>query len=266
MDKGIVYTQWDVPSAQAYFLCVHGLGGHSGRWEFLSCFLRSHGISTYAIELKGFGATADLKGHIDSFRIYFDDIRALHTIIRKEHQGAKIFLLGESLGGLLCFLLAIEEPELFQGLICISPAFKPKLKFSPYEHIQIFLSACFNPQKQFTMPFNAQMCTRDIHYQMVMNQDAMEHRLASAKLLINTIKAQMRAGSLQHRLAIPTLFLLSGSDLLVDSHRSAQIFEKLKVKDKTIMQYPDMYHVLEVDLGREKVFADMLKWLQARLP
>jgi len=263
--NGIVYKQWNAASAQAVLLLVHGLGGHSDRWGFLAQFLLQNRISSYAIELKGFGQTRDLKGHIDSFQTYFTDILCLRAIIQKEHPQAKVFILGESLGGLLVFLLAIRDPGLFNGLICISPAFKNKMQFSHFEIIKILASFFFNPQQQFHVPFNAQMCTRDTGYQMTMERDDKEHRLASAKMLVNIVIAELRAAFLKERLTTPTLFLIAGRDFLVDARASLNIFKKLKIPDKTIMQYPEMYHALSIDLGREKVFADILKWMQERL-
>jgi len=265
VETGVMYRQWEIASSETVFLLVHGLGGHSSRWEFLSKFLLQNGISSYAIELKGFGETKDLKGHIDSFEIYFQDLLVIRNIINKEHGGAKVFLLGESLGGLLAFLLAIRKPNLFHGLICLSPAFKGSLKSSFMDYVKVFVSLFFNPRKQFPVPFNAQMCTRDTEYQAVMDHDEREHRLASAKLLIELFLAQIRASSLKHKLSIPTLFMTSGKDLLVDAKASLGIFKKLAVKDKTIIDYPDMYHALPIELGREKVFTDILEWAQERL-
>jgi alpha-beta hydrolase superfamily lysophospholipase len=241
------------------------LGGHSDRWEFLARFLLAKGISSYAIELKGFGETKHLQGHIESLRIYLDDIRGLQAIIRKEHPEAKIFILGESLGGLLSFLLSIEEPQLFNGLICISPAFKNAMQFPFWEMLQVFVAFLFNPRKRFPVPFNSQMCTRDTGYQKVMEASVKEHRLASAKLLINTFFAQLRAGFMKGELSIPTLFLIAGKDSLVDAETSRNVFQALKTQDKAIVEYPEMLHALSIELGREKVFADIVKWIEQRL-
>jgi len=257
---GVVYRQWDAASPRAALLLVHGLGAHSGRWEFLADFFLRNNISCFSIELKGFGQTQDLKGHIDSYEIYFEDIKRLGNIIKEENAQVKVFLLGESMGGLISFLNAIRNPDLFAGLICISPAFKGSLKFTPWQYIDIFSSLLYNPKKQFKMPFNVQMCTRDAAYQMVMDSDTREHRLATSRLLVETALAQIRAGGLKNRLKIPVLFLLSGKDLLTVPEESAKIFKSLRLENKALISYPDMYHALSIDLGREKVFEDILQW------
>ncbi|MBI5143512.1 MAG: lysophospholipase [Candidatus Omnitrophica bacterium] len=261
----IIYRRWETPSSKAIILLVHGLGAHSGRWEFLADFFLKNNISSYALELKGFGETEGLRGHIDSFNIYFDDIRSLYNIIKKENPHQKVFLLGESMGAIISFLTAIYEPGLFDGLICISPAFQSRLELAPFDYIKIFLPLFYNPKKQFDMPFTSEMCTRDIDYQKVMDSDKREHRLATSKLLFGIAVAQARAYLLRGRLKIPVLFLIAGEDKLVDPGASTNVFKGLKAKDRTLIPYPGMYHALSIDIGREIVFEDILKWLEPRI-
>ena len=260
----VMYRKWAAASPKAAVLFVHGLGGHSGRWECLADYLAQKDITCYAIELKGFGETKGLKGHIDSFGIYFDDINALRAMIKRDHPGGKVFLLGESLGGVLAFLMTAADSGAFDGLICVSPAFKSRLKFSFFKYAQICFASLFNPRRQFAVPFNPRMCTRDADYQKVMAEDAREHQVATARLLVNILAAQIRARFLQGRHTIPVLFLLAGDDVMVDSTVSLKIYQTLKVKDKAVIQYPEMSHALSIDLGREKVFADIAAWLQKR--
>lgn len=61
------------------------------------------------------------------------------------------------------------------------------------------------------------------------------------------------------------LFLVAGDDKMVDSRASMEIFKRLKVKDKTLVEYPGMYHSLSIELGKEKVFEDLLKWVEKRI-
>lgn len=264
-ETGIIYRQWECRLPKAVLLLVHGLGAYSGNWGFLGDFFSQRNFSSYAIGLRGFGEAGNLKGHVDSFRSYFDDIRNLYFIIKKENEGKKIFLLGESLGALISFLMAALKPQFFDGLVCISPAFKSRLKFSILDYVKIFLSLLYNPRRQFNMPFDSGMCTRDLDYQRVMDSDKNVHRLATSRFLINTALAQIRAQIIRNKISIPVLFLLSGEDRLVDTEASIKLFSALKIKEKVIKHYPGMYHALSVEQGREKVFEDILVWLERRI-
>jgi acylglycerol lipase len=262
---GIIYKTWVCPSPRAVFLLVHGLGAFSGRWGFLSDFFLRNNISSYAIELKGFGETEGLKGHVDSFNIYFRDIRSFYEIIKKENSEKNIFLIGESMGGLISFLLAGLKPDLFDGLICFSPAFKNRMKFSLAEKIKFFSGMLLYPRKQFKMPFDSRMCTRDSDCQKAMDTDKREHRFVTPRLLFNILFAVGRINSLKKRIKIPVLFLIAGdADKLTDPEEAKAVFNGLKAKDKEIIQYPDMYHSLSVELGRGKIFEDILLWVSKR--
>lgn len=262
--SGIVYRKWSASQPKAVLLLIHGLCGQSNRWEFLADYFQKNDISSYAIDLKGFGETKGVAGHIDSFDKYITDICRLCGIIHAENQKSPIFLLGESMGALIAFLSAIRAPELFNGLICISPAFKSKLKFTALDYLKVFLALIYNPKKQFHVPFDSQMFTRDTVYQEKMEAEYKEHRLVSANLLFSILIAQKQCVFLKDKLKTPVLFLLAGNDLMINTKICEKIFSKLPIPDKGIIIYPDMYHALSIDLGKEEVFNDLLSWIKQK--
>jgi len=260
-----MYRLWRADEPEAVFVLIHGLGTQSGRWEFLAEFFLRRNISSYALELRGFGETRDLKGHVDSFDVYFDDVRRLHDIAKENNPGKKLFLIGQSLGGLICFLMTVSDPHLFEGVVCITPALSNRLKFGLFNYAQMFLSLLYNPTKRFDLPFTTEMCTRDIGYQKMMDSDSREIRFATAHFLKNLLFAQIKAVILRKKIKSPILFLLAGNDLLVNSAFSRKIFESLSTQDKKLIEYPGMYHALNVDLERGKVFNDISNWIGSHL-
>ncbi|MFA5088431.1 MAG: alpha/beta fold hydrolase [Candidatus Omnitrophota bacterium] len=261
----ILYRFWESPAARGVFLLVHGLGGHSGRWQSLGEYFQKKDISSFALELKGFGETLGLRGHCESLDIYFQDIQRLYAIIKEKNIHQNIFLVGESLGALISFLAVINQPQLFRGLICLSPAFKSRMQFTFPEYAKIFLSFLGDSRRQFTVPFDSKMCTRDIPSQKKMDSDDREHRLATAELLVDIVLAQLHSRLFARRVKTGVLFLLAGQDQIVDPAASVKIFNSLQIEDKKIIRYPEMYHALSIDVGREQVFEDMLKWARERM-
>lgn len=262
---GIMYRQWLAPETKAVFLLVHGLGAQTARWGFLAGFLLKEGISSYALELKSFGETKGLKGHVESFNVYSDDIYSLRDIMARAHPGKKIYLLGESLGALISILTVAGKNGEFSGLICLSPAFKSKLKVSLLERFKMICALLVNPKKHFRIPFDSSMCTRDEAYRRAMNGDKREHRLATARFIFNMVTAQFRVYLINGKLKIPMLILLAGNDKITDTEAAKRMFKTMKNKDKTLIEYPGMYHSLSVELGRERVFEDIHKWVRERV-
>ena len=75
-----------------------------------------------------------------------------------------------------------------------------------------------------------------------------------------------RAGGQRARtFTSPALFLIPGIDHLVDESGARKIFAKLAAADKTLIEYPEMYHALSIDLDRENVFRDILDWAAKRV-
>jgi len=261
----IMFRKWGLPSPKAVFLLVHGLGGYSGRWQFLAEFFLQHDISSYAIELRGFGPTKGQKGHVASFEQYFQDIFCLRDIISKEHPGIKIYLLGESMGGLISYLTVARTKKLFDGLILLSPAFKTKYKLAFWDYIKVFASLFYNSKKPFYLHFVPKMYTRDVEYQKRIALDEQEGNVATGQLLTRIVLGQLSAAFVQKKLEIPVLFLLSGADMIVNSKTSRRLFGILRDEDKSIIEYSTMYHALSIDIGREKVFLDILHWVEGRI-
>jgi alpha-beta hydrolase superfamily lysophospholipase len=260
-----LYRRFDAPSPKAAVLLVHGLGAHSARWEFLAAFLASRGYASYAPELRGFGRTPERpRGHVDSFRVYDRDILGLREIIGREHPVQKVFLLGESLGGLIAFNLAGRNPAPFAGAVLISPSFGNGMKFPLSSYAILVTHILFKPKKTVSVPFTSAMCTRDEAYRAVMDGNPDELREASLKLLMGTLGEQRAARRFAKSLAVPMLFLVAGRDKIVDVRAERRTFEALASGDKTIREYPEMFHALSIELGREAVFEDIAGWLDRR--
>jgi alpha-beta hydrolase superfamily lysophospholipase len=264
LDTEIFYRQWDVPRASVAFILIHGLGGHSGRWHAMADFFQAHGIASYALELKGFGETQSEEGHVDSFEVYRRDIASLCRLVQAKDAVSSVYLLGESLGALIAFEAAYHLSECFEGCICVAPAFKGKVRFGFPRLVGILASLLYGRRKQFALPFDAGMCTRDQQYQQQINEDAREVRVVTSGMLWNICLAQAAVLFRAKRFDLPSLFLLSGQDKLVDNRATRYIYSRLKTADKTLIEYSDMYHALSIDLGREKIFQDVVQWVRAR--
>jgi alpha-beta hydrolase superfamily lysophospholipase len=265
-----LFRRWDALPApdppKAAFLFIHGLGAHSARWEFLAQALARRGFASYAIELRGQGASPERpRGHVDSWRLWYRDILALRETIGREFPGKKVFLAGESMGGLVAHDLAAAHPGLFDGVVLMAPAFKNGMKFPLKDYLRLVTVMPFNPRAMIDLPFTSAMTTRDRDYAAVMDANPDELRVASLKLMGSFLPVQARAGRLARRFATPALFLIPGVDHLVDERGGRKIFAKLASADKTLIEYPEMFHALYIDLDREKVFADIAEWAGKRV-
>ena len=147
----------------------------------------------------------------------------------------------------------------------MSPGFASRLKFSFMEYVKMVSARFYNSKKQFVMPVTAEMCTRDPECINIINSDRLEHRFATPKLLQSILLGQLSSKLLKRKVMTDTLFLIPGKDTFVNSDVSKKIFKGIKFEHKEIVEYPEMRHSLNMELGREVVFADLLKWMEKRI-
>lgn len=61
---------------------------------------------------------------------------------------------------------------------------------------------------------------------------------------------------------IPLLMLIGGSDQVIDPHASSKFVDEMEWEGREKKIYPDFYHELINDIGKEKVLADIKQWLK----
>ena len=67
-------------------------------------------------------------------------------------------------------------------------------------------------------------------------------------------------------ITIPVLIMHGTEDKATVCHGSEFFYEHAGSADKTLKLYEGHYHDLLADTGRESVLADILGWIEARLP
>ena len=116
VDGPVNYVEFEGPEDGPTLVCVHGLGGSHLNWLAVAPSLAGQ-ARVLALDLVGHGRTPigrrtpDIDGH-----------RRLVSGFLQEVAGGPVILVGNSMGGLVATLQAIEEPETVSGLILIDPA------------------------------------------------------------------------------------------------------------------------------------------------
>lgn len=97
---------------------VHGLAGNSTNFDSIGAVLATYARG-YAIDLPGFGRSDPPPGERYSLD---DDADVVAQVIRRLSPQRAVHLVGNSLGGMVCLLVASRHPDLIASLTLISPA------------------------------------------------------------------------------------------------------------------------------------------------
>ncbi len=258
--NGVYFRKWGVKKPKAVIIAVHGMGAHTDRWKFLAEFMNAKKIAVYAVELKGYGVLAQEPGYAESFRVYYRDIAALKAMAISENPNAPVFIIGESMGGLITHMNLIEYDGNYSGVIEVSPAFMDNMKMSLGYRLNIFLNSIINPKRPFAMPFKSEELTHDKAVLKWLAKEKKEHRFAAAGPLKEILFKQIKAGFKTGSIRIPALFLISDHDYLISTKSMENIFGKIK-SEKHLIKYKDTFHALTIEKDRKRIFTDIYKWM-----
>lgn len=261
-----IYYQLWLPSDQepvAILALVHGFGEYTGLYAAVAEFFVARGIAVFAMDLRGHGRSPGARGFIQGWADYREDVASLLQLARETLPARPVFLLGNSLGGLIAIEYALHYPTELRGLIAMSPAVG-KIGVARF---LLWLSRILSriwPSFTLDSGIDSEAMTRDRSVAARIEADPMVHGRGSARLgtaVQDTIAAVRQQAS---RLAVPILIQHGDADTITDPEDSRWFFERITISDKELRLYPGSYHNLCIDLNWKEVLQDSANWIAAR--
>ena len=259
-----LYAQAWLPSTppRAVVALVHGFGEHAGRYTYLAEALTAAGYALSGFDHRGHGHSPGLRGHIDQFDEFLQDVTASLSVARTVAPGAPLFLMGHSMGGLIALDYAIRYPQGLQGVIASAPLLaQPNV--APWMNYVARLLSSIRPAFSLDTGVRPETISRDPAEVKRYGEDPYVHGRASARF--GTELAAAQSWTLAHAgdLAVPLLLYHGAGDPLVPIAGSRAFFADAKVADKQWIEWPGGYHESHNDLHRAEVFAAIVAWLDA---
>ncbi len=257
--------RWDpqvgTPSRPHGIYLLHGTGEHAARYDRLATRLASQGWCVAAHDHVGHGRSQGQQGlvHPDNLlsTAAVDQIAAFTT-----ETGAMPVLFGHSLGGVLATELVIEHKLPVAGLILSAPAFVPLMR--PVDHLKLRLLSAFAPKLCLDLGYEPARLTQDVEEQQMASADTLIHGYKSATLVNWLLNTGQRMIDKADQLAVETLLLIAGADLVADSIKTRLFASKVPARFLTVHDYEHYYHELlnESPERRERTMSDMERWLE----
>jgi alpha-beta hydrolase superfamily lysophospholipase len=260
-----LFTQAWLPDGQpvGVVVLVHGLAEHSGRYGELVERLVRQGYAVHALDHRGHGRSTGRRAAIDRFQYLVDDLGSFVAGIRQEHGGARITLLGHSMGGAIALAYALAQPDALEALVLSAPALTDKPPVSvPRLTVARFLSRFMPHVGALRLPAAAisrdPQVVRDYENDPLVYRGAIPARTA-VELLDAMTMLSRRAGALR----VPVLAMHGSGDALVPLDGTEPVYAALGGADKTVKRYPGLFHEIFHEPERAQVFADLEAWLAA---
>lgn len=260
-----VYGQsWLVDNPKAVVGIVHGMGEHSGRYNYLVDALTAAGISVVSYDQMGHGKTAGKKGHVANYDMLLGCVGELTSKMVELAPAKPTFLLGHSMGGnvVLNFLLR-KQPKL-NGAIVSAPWLK--LAFDP-PAIQVKLGRMVSgilPGLVQSTKLDVTTISRDKSEVERYSKDPLVHDKISTAFFVGVYDSGTWALENASMLNTPLLMYHGTADKLTSYEASKQFCENAS-GDVTFETLDGYYHEShnEAPEDRERLFKMILKWIDA---
>ncbi|MFT5206552.1 MAG: lysophospholipase [Candidatus Omnitrophota bacterium] len=248
-------------------LLIHGASEHGGRYEDFAHFLNTQGYDVIVPDLRGYGSSGGATAFIESFDDFSRDIEVLMNAAEKRFGYNKPFvLLGHSMGGLIALHAALSiDQSRFTGLCLSSPCLGLVFKIPSHLKLAAIILSTLAPKHLFKTESMPEILTHAKDQIKIRAEDELIKPFMSARLFCEMQKTMQSTLSRAEQLKLPLAIFQAGDDRVVNAGLSKQFFESITNNDKFYKEYPDLYHEILHEEGREAIWQEMSEWLQGHV-
>ncbi|MGY4707855.1 alpha/beta hydrolase [Candidatus Bipolaricaulota sp. J31] len=256
---------WRAPARGSgkLLLLVHGYGEHARRYAGFAGWLAAHGWHVAAFDLRGHGESGGRRGHVASFRRYLEDLTAFRDAIPREVSAPRIAILGHSLGGLIVVRYLQEGAPGIAGAVLSSPALSLAIEVPLWKRALAHAAAATVPWFSLPSGLDPALLSHDPEVVEAYRRDPLVHRVATARWFLETLAAQRAALARAGEVRVPLLVIVGGDDRLVSRSAIEEFARRCGAKERELRVYDGFYHEPLNEVGHERVWEEILEWLEA---
>lgn len=261
----LFFQTWTPDRVRGAILITHGLAEHSECYHNLARILADDGWQVFGWDMRGHGRSEGKRGFVKDLSYYFDDLEIFTKLVRGQIGDQNLVMFGHSLGGLVTLRYLQSKRVDYSALVLSSPGLGISKKVPRLKEALAHVAVKWMPTLTMYNEIKYEDLTRDEEIRKTYYADNLRHDKISSGLFLSMLEnfkiALAEAGEIEN----PVLMQISGEDKLVSPEASRAFFEKLPNKKSQLILYPESYHEIYNDLDRERVIADLKKFINIYL-
>ncbi|WP_120717634.1 alpha/beta hydrolase [Tsuneonella amylolytica] len=240
---------------------AHGYAEHGGRYTNLVDRLVPAGYALYAQDHRGHGRSAGRRALVDRMGHVIEDFHGFVDDVRARHDGMPVKLLGHSMGGNVAFGYALRWPEDLSGLILSGPLIGGSMP-AVQRWVLSALSAVAPRTGMIALP--PEGVSRDpAVVEAYVNDPLVTTGKVAARTAHEMFSAVARYRSAAPGMQVPVLIQHGDADALVPIAGMREVAGIIGSPDKTVIEYPGLYHEIYNEPEKDAVIGDLLDWFEA---
>ena len=266
--------EWDAEGGppQAVIIALHGMSDYSNAFDMPARAWAKRGITTLAIDQRGFGQAPN-PGLWAGSDVMRSDLNDFAIAAHARFPATKIFALGESMGGAVALSdVAGPFPPAVDGVVLVSPAVWSRADMPALYRVALFMVAHVTPG--IILSNNAAgrvvkvVPSDNVPMLIALGKDPLFQKQTRADALYGLVNLMGEARSAPEHLpdADPPILYLHGEKDQIIPPEPAEATIKALGSHADVREYPDGYHMLLRDLEGAKVQEDVAAWVLAHAP
>jgi len=250
---------WPAPDPWASLLLVHGLGEHSGRYEHVGERFSAAGIDTHSFDLRGQGASAGRRGHVDRWIWYHADLGERLAEVRAGAGERPVVLYGHSMGGLIVAGYLLTDRPMPDLAVLTAPGLDSTL--ARWKQALAPSLGRLVPTLAIPTGIDPTTLSRDPSVGGKLGGDDLCVKVGTARFGAEALTEQARVRAGVPSIAVPTLVLHGLDDRLVPPAAS-EVFEGVPGIERRT--YPGLRHELHNEPEGPAILDEIVAWLRDR--
>ncbi len=244
----------------AIIVAVHGFGDYSNNFALPGPWWAERGITTYAYDQRGFGATPYFGIWPGTARLTAD-LRDFVGLVRRRHPGRPLYVVGVSMGAAVALAAAAGAgTEFADGVVLVAPAARGRATMNPVMRGMLWLAA-------HTMPWNNAdgrglgiRASDNIPVLKAMSRDPLTYKRARIDVIYGLVNMMDAGFAAAPRQSVPILVLYGARDEVIPAGPVEMLVSRLSSSYRLVL-YPEGWHLLLRDLQAETVWRDIAAWV-----
>ncbi len=245
-------------------IAVHGMNDYAGAFKAAGAWWSAHGATVYAYDQRGFGRSPQwmIWPQHDVMR---KDLVTAVSVARRLHPGAKIAVVGESMGASVAITAFAEAPPPEADVLILSgPGLYGWGALPWFYSASLWTSAHIRPSWIVVPPEGVHIVATDNNAKLrEMWFDPLVQKQNRIDSVYGVVSIMEEADSKIDRLPakVPTLLLYGANDQVIPAPGVERASKRLPAHVKTAY-YAKGYHMLLNDLQADTVWGDILAFIQ----
>ncbi len=253
-------SSWKADHPRAVLVAFHGMNDYARFIREPAAYWQAQGISTYAIDQRGFGRSPN-RGLWAGDDAMTEDARDFIEQVRAQNPGTPLYLLGESMGGAVVMAtLARPDAPKADGVILVAPAMWGWSTMNFWYRSALWLVAHAVPAKHVTGSGLTITPSDNIEALRDLGRDPLVIKPTRTDAVYGLVGLMDEAILNAGKVKAPVLLLYGQNDQIIPRWPIQKLVEAMNPAPRIVL-YPNGYHLLMRDLRRQLVWDDVLAFI-----